>query len=81
MKFSFRYSVGDFVIFDNQILTIKSFGYFWEGVCELSNGVCCRLRHLNSIDDLSNFSEKKIEYIISNTVYKSFIRSLVPSTR
>ena len=81
MRFYFKYNVGDFVIYNSEMLTIKSFGYFWEGVCELSNGTCCRLRYLTPLEKFSGFEEEKMKRIIKNTVYRNFISSLVPSTQ
>jgi len=80
MRFYFKYDTGDFVIYNSEILTIKSFGYFWEDVCELSNETCCRLRNLTPLSKFSDFTEEEMKDIIRNSVYRNFIRSLVPST-
>jgi hypothetical protein len=79
MNFSFKYDVGDYVVYNNQILSIISFGYFWEGVCELSNGKCCRLRYLTPIHKIKNFSEEEIRLIVRNTINHYIIDTLVPS--
>lgn len=81
MRFYFKYDVGDFVIYNSEIVTIKSFGYFWEGVCELSNGKCCRLSRIEPLSKFSDFKKEEINDIIKNTVYRNFIRSLVPSNQ
>lgn len=78
MNFSFKYNVGDYVIYNNQILSITSFGYFWEGVCELSNGECCRLRYLTPLYEIKNFSEKDIRIIVRNTINNCIINYLAP---
>jgi hypothetical protein len=81
MKFFRRYNVGDYVIVKYEILQVKSFGYFWENVCELSNGMFCKTYELISLSEFNNLNEEKKEIIIRNIYFKHIIDLLVPFGR
>lgn len=72
-----KFKIGDDVIFNNEILKIKSFGYFWEGVCELSDGTCTKLKYLVKVSDIEKYSREKQLEVVSKIFYKNFIRYLV----